>query len=328
MRLFGRRYLIVRQLVADRIVFAEVFDNEARFRDAYPDICARFPADRFQLLVSLMPDSIPGLIGHPPENLARAAEINGVPVEVLIREQQREASRIGRGGGHFGFLLTKYGYPLSAAGFALAIGFFIGQAEGVQFRGNRAYPWLGLALASAAGMVWCLWRCSYEVPFVLAASAALLYVLMWLSLFAEIFRSFGIWLADLSNYPASWAGVFLAASVVGAWRRGKIERERKACLSSVVVGGPREGEREPAQTRESDLPREWLRKQLSIEAAETQFPGFKNEGAFGPGVSWMEGDQVWSFSSPEDSWRALAGRKGLALVRDGRIVGDYLTVMN
>lgn len=41
-----------------------------------------------------------------------------------------------------------------------------------------------------------------------------------------------------------------------------------------------------------------------------------------------EGDELWSFVSPLDSWRHLAGRAGVALVRNGEIIGHLVTRMN
>jgi len=42
----------------------------------------------------------------------------------------------------------------------------------------------------------------------------------------------------------------------------------------------------------------------------------------------QEGDVVWRFSSPPDSWKYLAGRAGFALVRDGQIVHSRLTILS
>jgi len=42
----------------------------------------------------------------------------------------------------------------------------------------------------------------------------------------------------------------------------------------------------------------------------------------------QEGDVVWRFSSPPDSWRYLAGRAGFALVRDGKIVHSRMTILS
>jgi hypothetical protein len=39
-------------------------------------------------------------------------------------------------------------------------------------------------------------------------------------------------------------------------------------------------------------------------------------------------DEVWEFSSSQDSWAHLAGRAGLALVRERTVVDAYITMMN
>jgi hypothetical protein len=40
------------------------------------------------------------------------------------------------------------------------------------------------------------------------------------------------------------------------------------------------------------------------------------------------GDALWTFDSPGDYWRGLAGRAGIALLRDGRPIDHIVTVMN
>lgn len=42
----------------------------------------------------------------------------------------------------------------------------------------------------------------------------------------------------------------------------------------------------------------------------------------------QDGDELWEFSSPARYWRRLAGRGGVALVRDGKIVVSVVTIMN
>jgi hypothetical protein len=39
-------------------------------------------------------------------------------------------------------------------------------------------------------------------------------------------------------------------------------------------------------------------------------------------------DELWAFSSPAEYWKGLAGRAGVALVRDGRPIAHVVTVMN
>jgi len=40
------------------------------------------------------------------------------------------------------------------------------------------------------------------------------------------------------------------------------------------------------------------------------------------------GDELWEFSSSEESWQHLAGRAGFALVRNGEVVASIVTMMN
>ncbi len=42
----------------------------------------------------------------------------------------------------------------------------------------------------------------------------------------------------------------------------------------------------------------------------------------------QDGDKLYEFRSSDHSWEHLAGRQGIALVRDGEIVADIITVMN
>lgn len=44
--------------------------------------------------------------------------------------------------------------------------------------------------------------------------------------------------------------------------------------------------------------------------------------------AYQDGDELWEFSSPEDYWRNLAGRGGVALVRNGEIVDTVVTIIN
>lgn len=40
------------------------------------------------------------------------------------------------------------------------------------------------------------------------------------------------------------------------------------------------------------------------------------------------GDELWTFSSSNESWEEMAGRKGIALVRQGEVVDHIVTEMN
>jgi hypothetical protein len=56
--------------------------------------------------------------------------------------------------------------------------------------------------------------------------------------------------------------------------------------------------------------------------------GFQNQ-------KWLEfksqiqpGDKIHDFSSSEESWENLAGRAGYILVREGRVIDTFVTIMN
>ena len=40
------------------------------------------------------------------------------------------------------------------------------------------------------------------------------------------------------------------------------------------------------------------------------------------------GDELWYFCSPAETWQQLAGRRGYAILRDGRVVDHVLTKLN
>jgi hypothetical protein len=46
------------------------------------------------------------------------------------------------------------------------------------------------------------------------------------------------------------------------------------------------------------------------------------------GLPTKPDDEVWEFSSSSDSWEHLAGRAGLALVRERIVIDAYVTLMN
>ncbi|GJD52963.1 hypothetical protein OPKNFCMD_5731 [Methylobacterium crusticola] len=78
-----------------------------------------------------------------------------------------------------------------------------------------------------------------------------------------------------------------------------------------------------------DPDREARRRRLTIEEAEAEL------GAPAGNERWRDmraamrpGDALWAFCSPMAEWRALAGRKGVALVRDGRTVMEIITMLN
>jgi hypothetical protein len=95
----------------------------------------------------------------------------------------------------------------------------------------------------------------------------------------------------------------------------------------------------------SMIPTEWLQEKITVAEAEAAHPGITDDRiarfpdaalpfAFRHGEweelksSMLNGDEIWTFASSADSWRHLAGRAGIALVRDGVPIKTIVTIMN
>jgi hypothetical protein len=89
------------------------------------------------------------------------------------------------------------------------------------------------------------------------------------------------------------------------------------------------------------IPKGWLKQKTTIEKAEQAHMvtnkrlgpkpvpfGFINARweKFKAGI--RPGDELWEFASPDKSWEHLAGRAGLCIVRQGRIIDAIITRMN
>jgi hypothetical protein len=75
-------------------------------------------------------------------------------------------------------------------------------------------------------------------------------------------------------------------------------------------------------------PASWLKSRMTTEELEKQYPWYREDGAFGHGIRLQEGDELWWFSSPQEQWNALAGRAGIALVRDGKCIGHIVIILS
>ena len=65
---------------------------------------------------------------------------------------------------------------------------------------------------------------------------------------------------------------------------------------------------------------EWLHTKMTAAELKTYNLDFKSK--------IQEGDELWRFSSPQESWEHLAGRAGICIVRDGEITDSLVTIMN
>jgi hypothetical protein len=87
--------------------------------------------------------------------------------------------------------------------------------------------------------------------------------------------------------------------------------------------------------------KDWLQKRLSVAEAEAAYAvkddrlgpapvpfGFQNNEWRALLAEMQDGDELWEFTSPQETWANLAGRAGIALVRRGEVVRSIVTVMN
>jgi hypothetical protein len=96
---------------------------------------------------------------------------------------------------------------------------------------------------------------------------------------------------------------------------------------------------------ESQIPKDWLQTQITVAEAEAAYPGIADDRVktspeagkpFGfRHAEWealkthmQPGDQLWTFMSSPKSWEDLAGRSGIALVRNGVPVEVIIGAMN
>ena len=93
------------------------------------------------------------------------------------------------------------------------------------------------------------------------------------------------------------------------------------------------------------IPKSWLDKKITIAEAEAEHPGINDERVqrfpdaakpfgFKSGqweaikAAMQPGDELWTFASPAKSWEDLAGRAGIAVVRDGNPIMVLTTMLN
>ena len=86
---------------------------------------------------------------------------------------------------------------------------------------------------------------------------------------------------------------------------------------------------------------EWLQKRVTV--AEAEAAHMVIDDRLGPAPvafglrnnHWRhmieplrEGDELWAYRSPPDTWAKRAGREGYCIVRDGQVIADIWTFMN
>ena len=91
----------------------------------------------------------------------------------------------------------------------------------------------------------------------------------------------------------------------------------------------------------SGSPKDWLRRPLTVVEAEAAHsvrgPEFGPEPVpFGRQndlwrmlvAKMRDGDELWEYRSPPETWTHMCGREGVVLLRRGRVIGGVTTAMN
>lgn len=82
-------------------------------------------------------------------------------------------------------------------------------------------------------------------------------------------------------------------------------------------------------------PRDWWEEKISLIECQHRF-GLDRETisarwleSTNEFLGWFrEGDELWTFCSPAETWQRLAGRKGVVLVVEGVSLVHIVTIMN
>lgn len=118
-----------------------------------------------------------------------------------------------------------------------------------------------------------------------------------------------------------------------------------ACTIALAYGGLAPTFAAVAGEAAAMVPTAWLQKKIRVAEAEAAYPGVKDERSarfpeatkpFGfRHQEWDDlkaamppSDEIWTFTSPAKSWEDLAGRAGVALVRNGVSIKVVITAMN
>lgn len=110
----------------------------------------------------------------------------------------------------------------------------------------------------------------------------------------------------------------------------------------ICVGAPPSISQDQTAVQECSLiPFDWLQNIITLEQAEENnlilderlgpepvVFGFINDEWEEFKARIQDGDELWEFSSPPESWERLAGRSGLCIVRDGIIINVMITIIN
>lgn len=73
----------------------------------------------------------------------------------------------------------------------------------------------------------------------------------------------------------------------------------------------------------------WLTKKRTIAELDNSFrSGYLSAEWEALKAKMIDDDELWEFSSPKEDWDSLAGREGIALVRNGQVIASIVTFMS
>jgi hypothetical protein len=89
------------------------------------------------------------------------------------------------------------------------------------------------------------------------------------------------------------------------------------------------------------VPKEWLKRKITIDEAEKKHMvkdkrlgpepvpfGFQHKTWVHLKAMMKPGDELWEFSNSQGSWKNLAGRAGICIVRQREVVYSLVTLMS
>jgi hypothetical protein len=109
--------------------------------------------------------------------------------------------------------------------------------------------------------------------------------------------------------------------------------------AAIFCGSGRDAVADPATgaamtNSEDAIPKQWLDKEISVAQAEADHMvdgvafGAQNDRWKKLKAAMLPDDRLWTYCSPFESFQAHAGRCGIAVVRNGRVVIEMVTMMN
>ena len=66
-----------------------------------------------------------------------------------------------------------------------------------------------------------------------------------------------------------------------------------------------------------DIPREWFQQKLARKGARRWI-----------GRDLQEGEELWSYHSPDETWQTLCGRSGYVVIKNGCPIEDIVVGQN